>query len=292
MVKPPLVSVIVPHYNDLQGLDACLTALCNQEQISHSSYEIVVCDNDSPVGFLEVQSVVNGRAKVVQSKERGAGPARNEAVKHARGTLLAFTDSDCIPDPNWLANGIAQVGRDTIVGGKMLVSVRDDRNLSGAEAFERIFAFNNKRYVEQEGFSVTANLFCDKACFEMVGPFRLHVSEDKEWCERAVGMGYALIYTSDAIVSHPARPDWTSLVKKWERIDLESYNLSAERRPLNKLKWLAKAWLLPFSIAPHGIKCLRSDAVSGPKARAKAIITLASIRMWRFWHYHILSFAK
>ena len=292
MTELPFVSVIVPHYNDLSGLDACLTALCNQQGVARDRYEIVVCDNDSPAGMEKVRSVVDGRARIFQTKTRGAGPARNEAVKHAQGTILAFTDSDCIPAPHWLANGIAQIGQDIIVGGKMLVSVRDEIALSGAEAFERVFAFNNKRYVEQESFSVTANLFCEKACFENVGPFRLHVSEDKEWCQRAVGMGYALKYASRAIVSHPARPDWNSLVKKWERIDLESFNLSTERSSVNRLKWLAKGWLLPLSIAPHGIVCLRSNAISGSKVRALAILTLVRIRLWRFWHYHALSFAK
>ena len=292
MTELPLVSIIVPHYNDLQGLDACLTALSNQEGTALFRYEIVVCDNDSPVGLAQVRSVVNGRARVFQSKTPGAGPARNAAVRQARGSLLAFTDSDCIPAPRWLANGIAKVEPNTIVGGQMLVSVRDEGNLSGAEAFERVFAFNNKRYVEEEGFSVTANLFCAKASFLQVGPFRSHVSEDKEWCQRALEMGFTIRYAADAIVSHPARPNWSSLVKKWERIDLESFNLSKERSQLSNLKWLAKGWLLPLSIVPHGVRCLRSDAVSGPRARAKALMTLARIRLWRFWHYHVLSFAN
>lgn len=292
MNKLPLVTVIVPHYNDLAGLDLCLTALCDQQGVPRDQYEIVICDNDSPVGLREVESVVDGRGRVVQTKTRGAGPARNEAVTHAKGRLLAFTDSDCVPDVRWLASGIEKVTAGSIVGGKMVVSVADEKNLSGAEAFERVFAFNNRRYVEREGFSVTANLFCEKASFDRVGPFRVNVSEDKEWCQRAVALGYSLDYAANAIVSHPARPDWPSLVRKWERIDLETFNLLMEGSSLNRLKWLVKAWLLLISIVPHGVVCFHSDTIAGPKQRVLAIRTLARIRIWRFWHYHSLLLTK
>ena len=292
MDKFASVSVIVPHYNDLIGLSACLDALSVQEGIDRDSYEIVVCDNNSPIDFKKIARVVDGRARLVQTASRGAGPARNEAVKHAKGQKLAFTDSDCIPDKNWLASGVARLRQGLIVGGQMLVSVENERALSGAEAFERVFAFNNRRYMEQESFSVTANLFCEKACFEHVGPFRTQVSEDKEWCQRAVALGYSLQYEPSAIVSHPARRNWRSLVKKWARIDIETFNLAMEKSSGKKWLWLCRAWLLPISIAPHSVACLRSRSVTGFKARALAIATLIRLRLWRFKHYLELSRAQ
>ena len=289
MHKPPSVSVIIPHYNDLAGLNACLDALAKQRDISRNSYEIIVCDNDSPFEFTEIVRLVDGRARLVQTKDRGAGPARNEAVKHAKGQWLAFTDSDCVPDKNWLANGIAHLDPHTVIGGRMLVSVESESALTGAEAFERVFAFNNQRYVERENFSVTANLFCAKACFESVGPFRTQVSEDKDWCHRAAALGYSLRYEPTAVVSHPARQSFQSLIKKWARIDLETYNLAMEKSSGSNLRWMFRAWLLPFSIAPHSVVCLRSRSISGVKTRMLAIGTLIRLRMWRFKHYLELS---
>ncbi|MFW5899467.1 MAG: glycosyltransferase family 2 protein, partial [Jiangellaceae bacterium] len=60
---------------------------------------------------------------------------------------------------------------------------------TGAQAFEAVFAFENRAYVERKGFSVTANLVTRRAVFEDVGPFRPGLSEDLDWCARARARG-------------------------------------------------------------------------------------------------------
>ena len=283
------VSVIIPHYNDLSNLDACLTALRQQTDVEQYDIEIIVGDNDSPQGLDEVQKVVGARAKVVHVAERGAGPARNKAASHAVGKLLAFTDSDCLPSPSWLANGLKSLEPNRIVGGAMRVSVADESCLSGAEAFERVFAFNNERYVKELGFTVTANLFCTREDFQKIGPFRTEVSEDKDWCDRARGLGLEVLYAEDAVVVHPARRNWDALKAKWLRLDYETYNL-LKAQGGSDLTWFAQAWALPVSIIPHGLRCLRSDRLKTSRDRLKAAQTLALIRLWRFIDYHRLLF--
>jgi glycosyltransferase involved in cell wall biosynthesis len=103
MVK---VSVIMPHYEDLDGLRKCLAALDAQTYPRHD-FEIVVGDNGSPSGPDNVANVIAGRARLVTIGERGAGPARNGAVAASSGEILAFTDSDCVPEPQWLSAGLA-----------------------------------------------------------------------------------------------------------------------------------------------------------------------------------------
>ena len=70
------VSVIVPHYDDLQGLDICLSALAKQS-LPKAEFEIIVADNNSPQGLEGVARVVAGRARLISIVEKGAGPARN-----------------------------------------------------------------------------------------------------------------------------------------------------------------------------------------------------------------------
>ena len=289
--ESPKVSVIVPHYNDLAGLDACLAALCAQEGIARNDYEIIVGDNQSPVGMEEVAKVIAGRAKLVEATERGAGPARNAAVEHARGSIFAFTDSDCVPSAHWLANGIKLVGEKQIIGGHVGVSVDDPSNMSGAEAFERIFAFNFKRYIEQLGFTGSGNLFCRKEDFETVGPFRVGVSEDREWSFRARSKGCSISYAPDAKIDHPARRSWAELKAKWVRINRETFLLAREDG-MSRVEWIARAWLLPASILPHSFKCLTSSAIAGSRARSRALTTLIRLRLWRFWDYHRLAFSS
>src|SRR6185437_9924334 len=214
------VSVIVPHYNDLGGLEICLAALGRQSFPAERT-EIVVADNNSPQGIAAVEKVVAGRARVVVVTERGAGPARNGGAAASRGEILAFIDSDCRADPAWLAEGLKALEGCDIAGGSVDVLVKDAENMTAAEAFERIFAFNMERYVKEKGFVGSGNLFCRRGVFESVGPFGTGVSEDVDWSHRATAKAFRIGYAPLAAVGHPARRSWDELKNKWSRINSE-----------------------------------------------------------------------
>ena len=272
-----LVSVIVPHYRDLAGLEICLAALARQTVAPH---EIVVADNNSPEGEAAVASVIAGRARLTLVTEPGAGPARNGGVAAATGSILAFTDSDCVPQPDWLARGLDALATCDFVGGAMQVLVADEQHLTPAEAFERIFAFDNRNYVLAKGFTVTANLFCPRELFDDVGGFRTGVSEDLEWCMRARGKGYRIGYAADAVVGHPARRTWPEMTKKWARLDSEAFALAREA-PAGQAKWLLKSLALPFSALAHTPRTLSDPALARPRDRLNALAMLYRLRAWR-----------
>lgn len=276
----PDISVIIPHYNDLERLDRCLAALSVQT-LSPERFEIIVSDNASPAGEAAVAQVIAGRARLVIATEKGAGPARNMGVKAARGAILAFTDADCLPDPGWLEAGIALLDRYDIVGGRMVVLVGEGRAMTGAEAFECVFAFDNKSYVLKKGFSVTANLFCTRATFDAVGDFRLHVSEDIEWCFRARAGGHSIGYADDAVVGHPARANWLELKHKWQRVNAELFKLKLTE-PNGRLRWGLATAIIPVSIGAHIFPIFRNQQVKAGRARMAAVVTLIRIRAWRF----------
>ena len=220
------VSVIVPHFDDLARLGTCLAALDAQD---FRDVEVIVADNGSPSGEAAVAAVIEGRATLVIAVERGAGAARNAGVAAASGQILVFTDADCIPDPGWLAAGVAALDHADLVGGAMVVSVADEAAPTPIEAFERVFAFDNRAYVAK-GFSVTANLFTRRDVFDAIGGFRANVSEDADWCLRARDAGYRIAYAADAIVAHPARRTWPELTRKWDRLVRESAALMSASR--------------------------------------------------------------
>jgi glycosyltransferase involved in cell wall biosynthesis len=274
----PLVSVIVPHYNDLLRLDRCLEAI--SAQATDFTFEVIVADNNSHCGRSAVEQAIAGRARLTVATESGAGPARNAGVIASRGQFLAFTDSDCVPEPGWLSNGVAALSQHDFVGGAMTVLVSDARNMTGAEAFERIFAFDNRRYVEDQQFTVTANLFCSRQVFQRVGNFLSSVSEDIEWCHRATAMGFKIGYIENAVVGHPARANWDELLSKWRRLNAQLYAL-AMSKPGGRWVWAGSSLMLPASIVAHIPTILKSSAISGLDTRVKAIGTLARIRLWR-----------
>jgi GT2 family glycosyltransferase len=272
------ISVIVPHYDDLERLDICLSAL--RAQTFDGEFEIVVGDNASPQGAAEVAKVIDGRAKLVIATDRGAGPARNAGVIGAEGSILAFTDSDCVPEPDWLASGVAALERAEIVGGYLYVFPEDPAAVTSIEAFDIVFGFDNESYVRKSGYSVTASLFCQREVFERVGGFRVGVSEDMEWCHRALAAGYTMAYEPGARVAHPARRTWPELLTKWRRLDSEMYGL-VPRRPGAQLRWMLRTIALPLSAVVHTPKVLGTNLLHTPSQRAKAIATLYRLRLWR-----------
>src|SRR5277367_6264432 len=199
-----LVSVIVPHFNDYDNLDACLGLLQAQSFPSERT-EIIVADNGSSHGLDAVRRIVGSRGQVIEVAERGAGPARNVGVRASHGEAIAFIDSDCRPDRRWLEEGLAELRHADFAGGRVDILVEDPRRMTSAEAFESVFAFQNERYVKNLNFTVTASMFVWRSVFDAVGGFENGVPEDLDWCRRAREKGYRIAYAPKSVVGHPAR---------------------------------------------------------------------------------------
>jgi GT2 family glycosyltransferase len=278
----PRISVIIPHFNDVEGLQTCVDLLA-QQTLDRTQFEVIVVDNNSAIGIEAVRAIVGDRAMVVPAVEQGAAAARNVGVATAQGEILAFIDSDCRPMADWLEQGLKAIATAAVVGGCVVVSTDGDR-LRPVEAFEAVFAFNNKAYVNQKGFSVTANLFVRRSIFQTVGGFRLGVSEDKEWCLRAGAMGYQIHYAEQAVVEHPARQTWAELAKKWQRLIREEYRLMQDHR-LGQLKWLVRSWAVLASPLAHLFVVLRYQNLRW-QDKFNAIAILFRIRLYRFIEAH------
>ena len=216
-----LVSVIVPHLNDYDNLDACLT-LIGAQTFPSDRTEVIVADNGSSRGLDAVRQIVGSRGRVIEVAERGAGPARNAGVRASSGEAIAFIDSDCRPDERWLEEGLAELAMADFAGGRVDVLVEDPRRMTPAEAFESVFAFRNERYVKDLGFTVTASMFVWRSVFDAVGGFKNGVPEDKDWGVRAQRLGFRVRFAAKSIVGHPARRTMPELKRKWRRLTLES----------------------------------------------------------------------
>ncbi len=113
----PFISVVIPHYNDLARLRVCHARLLAQSWL-RDQFEIVVADNNSTCGLAAVQEAAPS-ALVVPAPIQGAGPARNAGVAASRGTIIALIDSDCVPEPDWITEGVAALDRFDFVGGRV-----------------------------------------------------------------------------------------------------------------------------------------------------------------------------
>jgi GT2 family glycosyltransferase len=280
-----LVSVIVPHLNDYENLDACLTLL-EAQSFPGDRTEVIIADNGSSRGLDAVRAIVGTRGRVIEVAERGAGPARNAGVGASQGDAIAFIDSDCRPDPRWLEEGLAELRLADFAGGRVDVLVEDPRRMTAAEAFESVFAFQNEAYVKGRNFTVTASMFVWRSVFESVGGFENGVPEDKDWCMRAVRKGYRIRFAPKSIVGHPARRTMPELKRKWRRLTIESCE-GARREGRGPILVLARQWAALLAVVPHAFVPLVSSRLSGMRNRILAIGALARIRVYRLAIAHL-----
>ena len=108
----PRVSVIVCSYNGAKTLRDCLTAL---DRVDYPDYEIVLVDDgstdDTPAVVAAWEKERDGRLlgwknrpdfRHLRQPNMGLSHARNAGAAGATGEILAYTDSDCMADPDWL----------------------------------------------------------------------------------------------------------------------------------------------------------------------------------------------
>ena len=277
----PDIAIIIPHHDDPERLATCLSAL---EREGLEGTETVVVDNASRRPPSPELIAAHPRVRFVAEAAPGAALARNRGVAETSAPNLLFIDADCVACPGWLSAARAAIGTAELVGGHVGVFDETPPPRSGAEAFETIFAFDFKTYIEKKGFSGSGNLLTTRAVFEEVGGFRTGLSEDLEWCRRATARGHRLIYRADMAVMHPSRPDWPSLSRKWRRLTDETFGLHCAARGRGvraRLAWAGRALLMPASVLAHLPRVLRAPALSGPGERFRAATTLIRLRLAR-----------
>jgi len=272
----PADAVVIPHYNDLPRLERCLLALRENDL---TGTEIVVVDNASPVS-LDGISQTFPEVRIVVEPKKGAAHARNRGVAETTAPRLFFIDADCVPAPDWLTVGRQIADRADLIGGRVDVFDETPPPRSGAEAFEAVFAFNFRRYIEVQGFSGAGNLLTRRDVFDAIGGFINGVSEDREWTMRAVARGYSLIYEDRFRVSHPSRQDWSALKAKWRRTTQEAYQLNGTGFAA-RLRWIIRGLAMPASAVVHTPKVLSSDKLTSTGETLRAVATLIRLRCTR-----------
>jgi GT2 family glycosyltransferase len=200
------VSVVVPTYRRPDLLGRCLAALAAQD-FDPSAYEVLIADDATSDDTREQVEAFAAAARpavryVPVSGLHGPAAARNTGWRAARGSVIAFTDDDCVPDRGWLAAGIGVLERDpelAAVTGQVVVPLPAnptdyERDAAGLERAE----------------FVTANCFCRRDILERLGGFDERFTaawrEDSDLHFRLLARGAKLLKVPDAVVVHPVRP--------------------------------------------------------------------------------------
>lgn len=248
------VSVIIPVYNDPEGIRTVVESLLNQTYPS-DAYEVILVDNgstdDTSKAIADFQTQYLDKVRsALENQIQNSYAARNKGISIARGEIFAFTDADCVPAADWLEAGVkALLSEGVSRGGGQIVVFYQSERPNVHEYYDSATKLQQKAYVDI-GFAATANLFAYRHLFEKYGYFRddLTSSGDNEFGRRLSKAQEKIIYIPNAVIQHPARSTFKGNYKKAVRLALGRKQLAQlgllQEHPLT---W---QWLIPTRSYP------------------------------------------
>ena len=194
MPRVPDVSVVIPARDAEATLGRALAALAAQT-LARERFEVIVVDDGSADATARVAASAD---RLLRERGRGPGAARNVGAAVARGAVLAFTDADCFPEPDWLERGLAALEDADLVQG----AVRPERDPG---PYDRTVWVTGAG-----GLFETANVLVRRDVFRALGGFPRgltpgggkELGEDVLFGWTARRSGVRIAFAPDAVVRH------------------------------------------------------------------------------------------
>jgi len=159
------------------------------------------------------------KTQIIASGKVGPAEKRDQALKYARGKILAFLDDDAYPRPNWLKKMVPlfRDGDVAAVGGPAITPASDgilqkvsgaifESYLGGGFARNRYLPIGRRREIDDWP---TVNFLVWRECFAEVGGFNCAFwpGEDTKLCLDFLAADYKILYEPAGIVYHHRRSD-------------------------------------------------------------------------------------
>lgn len=195
------VSIIIPAYNAEKTIAKTLQACLEQDYPGR--WEIIVVDDGSTDGTAK--EVKRYPARYIYQDNAGPASARNRGWKEARGEVVCFTDSDCVPLRGWLSKLLRNYQEGTIgaVGGSY--GIANPENLLAYCIQEEIFV-RHSAMPRETRFLGSYNLSVKKSVLEDVGGFQERYKkasgEDNDLSYKILKRGYKIVFDKEALVAH------------------------------------------------------------------------------------------
>jgi GT2 family glycosyltransferase len=194
-------SVIIPTYHRNDLLAKCLDRLApNVQTLAADQYEVIVSDDGCESTAEDMIRESYPWAKWVAGPRKGPAANRNNGAKYAQGEWIAFTDDDCIPDPQWLEAYVEAIVNNKhylVFEGRTYVD-RPRKSLSETSPIN-----------ESGGYLWSCNLSIQRHLFESLGGFDERfpyaAMEDVDLRLRLTKSGHKFQFAKAASVCHPWR---------------------------------------------------------------------------------------
>lgn len=212
-MQTPSVSVVIPVYNDPEGVRLTLESVSNQTY-PNKDYEVVVVNNNSDDGddtqgaIDEYHEQYPERVRPVFESEQGRWHALDAGIEAARGDVLAFVDAEMTVEVDWLASvieALEETGADYL--GTTVESYPPDGKETTATLFDRLTLFRMGEYFEESYFVGAGCTTVRREVIDAVGGFSTDVRymADNEFGKRIHAAGFSQHFEPSIVMRHPAR---------------------------------------------------------------------------------------
>ena len=203
MAKNPKVSVVILTKNSEKVIGDCLNAVFNQ---TFKDLEAIIVDGNSTDKTIDI--VKSTPAKIVMEEGKGKkrfSYARNLGVRAAKGNMIAFVSSDCVPEKNWLEKLIEPLGGKVVATFGRQVFVGEDEDGPGSKVLGKYISLRMGKMFDGEfppWYYSTVNSSVKRKIVKDLGWFDegLKACEDQDLGFRIVEKGYKIKYCPNAIV--------------------------------------------------------------------------------------------
>jgi glycosyltransferase involved in cell wall biosynthesis len=214
-----MVSIVIPAYNAERTIGDCLKAL--SEQDFTGDFEIIVVDDGSSDSTPGIASRFEN-VRLLKQENAGPAAARNKGAQEAKGDIILFTDSDCVPEGDWVSQMVRSFEEDPGISGvKGRYRTRQKELVARFVQFEyedKYDYMKRHRYID---FIDTYSAGFKRDVFlQMQGydpGFPVACAEDVELSYRMSSQGYKMVFNPRAVVYH-IHPSglWNYLRKKYK----------------------------------------------------------------------------
>jgi glycosyltransferase involved in cell wall biosynthesis len=262
-------SIVVPAYNAEKTIGECLGALIRQS-LDAATYEVIVVDDGSRDNTAKI--VQTFPVRYLHQPNRGPAAARNNGSREARGEIILFTDSDCVPAKDWVEKMTASFIDADVVAVKGVYRT-NQRSLTARfaqvefeERFELLKRAPSIDMVDTYSAAYRADVFRQAGGFDE--SFPVANNEDTELSYKLSRMGRKMVFNPEAVVTHlnhPATLGRYARLKFWrgywrmvvyrrypDKMMKDSYTPQTLKLQI-LLLFLAIAWLPAMLIWPRDI---------------------------------------
>lgn len=210
----PLVSIIIPVYNQYEYTMNCLYSIIKSED--KTSYEIILADDCSTDETKKIEKKVKNIKVIHNKKNLGYIRNVNNAAKFAKGKYVYFLNNDTIVQKHWLQEMVKVFAMHPNVGVVGSKIIKADGNLQEcgvlmfADFFSchrssNVFAHENM-YVKKCDYVSGCSLLTPKKLFEQIGGFdEIYApaySDDPDYCLAAKDLGYDTVVQPKSMIVH------------------------------------------------------------------------------------------